>query len=42
VIINRDETPLDDMADVVIRSQAGSTMAAILEEVRKKLGIACA
>lgn len=42
VIINRDETPLDDMADMVIRSQAGPTMAVILDEVRKKLGIACA
>jgi NAD-dependent deacetylase len=42
VIINRDETPLDDMADTVIRSQAGPTMAGILDEVRKKLGIAYA
>ncbi len=41
VIINRDETPLDSMADVVIHSQAGATMGSILDEVRKKLGVAC-
>jgi NAD-dependent deacetylase len=38
VIINRDETPLDDLADLVIRAQAGPLMAAILEEVRKRMG----
>ena len=41
VIINRDETPLDSMADVVISSQAGPTMSAILDETRRKMGIAC-
>ncbi|OGP75121.1 MAG: sigma factor regulator FecR [Deltaproteobacteria bacterium RBG_16_50_11] len=35
VIINRDPTPYDDMADVVIHSQAGPTMASILEKVKK-------
>ena len=38
VIINRDPTPYDDMADVVVHGQAGSTMASILEYVRKELG----
>jgi NAD-dependent deacetylase len=42
VIINRDETPLDSMADVVIHSQAGVTMSAVLEEARKKMGLTCA
>jgi len=40
VIINRDPTPYDDLADIVIHSQAGSTMAAILDSVREGLGIA--
>jgi NAD-dependent deacetylase len=35
VIINRDPTPYDDMADVVIHGQAGSAMASILEHVKK-------
>jgi len=35
VIINRDPTPYDDMADLVIHDQAGSTMATILERVKK-------
>jgi NAD-dependent deacetylase len=39
VIINRDPTPYDDMADVVIHSQAGSTMASILEHVKQGLGV---
>ncbi len=39
VIINRDPTPYDDMADVVIHAQAGPTMSAILEEVKKGLGL---
>ena len=39
VIINRDPTPLDQMADIVIHGQAGPTMAKILEEVKKGLGI---
>ena len=38
VIINRDETPLDDLADLVIRAQAGPLMAAILEMVRRRMG----
>jgi NAD-dependent deacetylase len=39
VIINRDPTPYDDMADLVIHGQAGSTMASILEHVKQGLGI---
>ncbi len=39
VIINRDPTPCDDMADIVIHGQAGPTMASILEYVKKGLGI---
>ncbi|MGA2318654.1 MAG: hypothetical protein ABSG71_20095 [Thermodesulfobacteriota bacterium] len=39
VIINRDPTPYDDMADLVIHGQAGSTMASILGHVKKGLGI---
>jgi NAD-dependent deacetylase len=39
VIINRDPTPYDDMADLVIHGQAGSTMAGILEYVTKGLGV---
>ncbi len=38
VIINRDPTPYDDRADIVIHDSAGSTMAKILEKVRKDLG----
>ena len=38
VIINRDPTPYDDMADPVIHDQAGSTMATILERVKKGMG----
>jgi len=37
VIINRDSTPYDDMADMVIHGQAGSTMTNILESVKKGL-----
>jgi NAD-dependent deacetylase len=37
VIINRDSTPYDDMADIVIHGQAGSTMANILEYIKKGL-----
>ena len=37
VIINRDPTPYDDMADAVIHGQAGTTMAGILEKLREKL-----
>jgi NAD-dependent deacetylase len=39
VIINRDPTPCDDMADIVIHGQAGPTMAAILDKVKKGLEI---
>jgi NAD-dependent deacetylase len=39
VIINRDPTPYDDMADLVIHGQAGPTMASILEHVKQGLGI---
>jgi NAD-dependent deacetylase len=35
VIINRDTTPCDAMADIVYHGQAGSAMTAILEEVKK-------
>jgi NAD-dependent deacetylase len=37
VIINRDSTPYDDRADMVIHGQAGSTMAGILECVKQEL-----
>jgi NAD-dependent deacetylase len=39
VIINRDPTPYDDMADIVIHGQAGPTMASILEKVKEGLGM---
>ena len=39
VIINRDPTPYDDMADIVIHGQAGPVMDSILKEVKKGLGI---
>ena len=39
VIINRDPTPSDDTADMVIHGQAGPTMASILEKVKEELGI---
>jgi len=39
VIINRDPTPYDDMADIVIHGQAGPTMASILEHIKQGLGI---
>jgi len=39
IIINRDPTPYDDMADLVIHGQAGSIMASILEHVKRGLGI---
>jgi NAD-dependent deacetylase len=35
VIINRDPTPYDDMADLVIHGQAGSTMGSILDHVKR-------
>lgn len=37
VIINREETPLDGMADLVIHGQAGPIMAGIVGEVKKML-----
>ncbi len=37
VIINRDGTPCDDIADYVVNAQAGPTMAAVLEEVRRAM-----
>lgn len=39
VIINRDPTPYDDMADIVIHGQAGPIMASILEKLKQGLGI---
>jgi NAD-dependent deacetylase len=39
VIINRDPTPYDDIADIVIHDQAGPTMANILEYMKKGLGV---
>jgi NAD-dependent deacetylase len=38
VIINRDPTPCDDMADMVIHDQAGPTMDRILKKVKQGLG----
>ena len=38
VIINRDPTPYDGMADIVIHGQAGPTMASILQKVKQGLG----
>ena len=37
VIINRDPTSYDDMADLVIHGQAGPIMESILKEVKKEL-----
>jgi NAD-dependent deacetylase len=39
VIVNRDETPLDDLADALLQGNAGSTMSAILRETRNKMGL---
>jgi len=36
VIINRDPTPYDPIADIVIHGQAGPVMASILEKVKEK------
>ncbi len=38
VIINRDETPLDDLADLLIHTQAGAAMAATLDGVKRRMG----
>ncbi len=35
VIINRDPTPYDDMADLIVHSQAGTTMKSILDHVKR-------
>ncbi len=37
VIINRDETACDDIADILVKAQAGPTMASVLERVRDVL-----
>jgi len=39
VIINRDPTPYDHMADIVIHGQAGPVMASVLEKLKQGLGI---
>jgi NAD-dependent deacetylase len=36
VIVNRDPTPCDDMADLVVHGQAGSTLRSILEHVKRE------
>lgn len=38
VIVNRDQTPCDNVADLIIHDQAGPVMAAILTHVRQLLG----
>jgi len=35
VIINRDPTPYDDLADLVIHGQAGPIMAGVLDHIKK-------
>lgn len=40
VIINRDETPCDPIADYVVHAQAGPTMATVIDQVRKGSRIA--
>jgi NAD-dependent deacetylase len=37
VIINRDSTACDSMADYVVNAQAGPTMAAVIDQVRRAL-----
>ena len=37
VIINRDETSCDDIADIVVKAQAGPTMASVLAKVHEAL-----
>ena len=39
IIINRDPTPYDDTADLVIHGEAGPTMEKILKTIKKGLGI---
>lgn len=36
VIVNRDETACDSIADLLVRGQAGPAMAAIVDQVRKR------
>ncbi len=38
VIINRDPTPCDPMADLVIHGQAGPTLRGILEHMKREIG----
>ena len=38
VIINRDETPLDNLADMVVHGEAGKMTEAILVHVRRRVG----
>jgi NAD-dependent deacetylase len=38
VIINRDPTPYDNIADIVIHGQAGPIMASVLEKLKQGLG----
>jgi NAD-dependent deacetylase len=35
VIINRDPTPCDDMADIVLHEQAGAVMTSLMHCVKK-------
>jgi len=37
VIINRDETPCDPIADYVVHAQAGPTMATVIDQVKRAL-----
>jgi NAD-dependent deacetylase len=37
VIINRDETPCDPIADYVVNAQAGAAMATVIDQVRRRL-----
>jgi len=39
VIVNLEPTPLDGLADLVIREKAGATMAAVLSHVRDRNGV---
>ncbi|HWV22684.1 MAG TPA: hypothetical protein VNZ58_00710, partial [Thermomicrobiales bacterium] len=39
IIINRTETPLDDIADIRVDSGAGPTLAAVTDRVMNHLGI---
>jgi NAD-dependent deacetylase len=39
VIINRDDTALDDIADILVNGSAGAAMAAVLKEVKVLMGV---